>query len=64
MDNFTTYKYNRNFDNFVTLEESVELWRRGKIPKIYFLLQCENIINITINNNVKIMIENRCLKLN
>ena len=39
MDNFTTYKYNRNFNSFVTLEESVEPWRRGKIPKIYFLLQ-------------------------
>ena len=39
MDNLATYKYNRNFDNFVTLEESVELWRRGKIAKIYFLLQ-------------------------
>ena len=38
MDNLTTYKYNRNFDSFLTLEESVELWRRGKIPKIYFLL--------------------------
>ena len=39
MDNLTTYKYNRNFDSFVTLEESVELWRRWKIAKIYFLLQ-------------------------
>ena len=38
MDNLTTYKYNRNFDSFVTLEESVELWRRGKISKIYFRL--------------------------
>ena len=38
MDNLTTYKYNRNFDSFVTLEESVELWDRGMIPKIYFLL--------------------------
>ena len=64
IDNLTSYKCNRNIDSFVTLEESVERWRRGKIPKIYFLLQCENIINITINNNVKIMIENRCLKLN
>ena len=39
IDNLTTYKYNRNFDSFVTLEESVELWRRGKIPKIYLPLQ-------------------------
>ena len=38
MDNLTTYKYNGNFDSFLTLQESVELWRRGKIPKIYFLL--------------------------
>ena len=42
MDNLTTYKYNRNFDSFVTLEESVEHWRRGEIPKIYFLLEVQN----------------------
>ena len=45
IDNLTTYKYNRNFDIFVTLEESVELWRRRKIPKIYFLLQF-NLLNL------------------
>ena len=43
MDILTAYKYNRNFDSFITLEESVELWRRGKIPKIYFLLESINI---------------------